>query len=123
MSCILVIDDDPQIQVMLRQMLGREGYEVEIAVNGLEGIKVCSQKQIDLVITDIFMPEKEGLETISDLKRDYPGIPIIAMSGGSKTVGRPKQWLYLATKLGASSLEKPIRKEDLLNTVKSILSK
>jgi CheY-like chemotaxis protein len=122
MSRILIIDDDPQIQVMLRQMLGREGYEIEIASNGQEGIKLCSQKQIDLVITDIFMPEKEGLETISDLKRDYPTIPIIAMSGGSKMVGRPKQWLYLATKLGARSLEKPIKKEDLLNTIRGILS-
>jgi len=84
MARILVIDDDIQILEMLGQTLEREGYEVVDALDGKEGMRLYREAPTDLVITDIVMPEKEGVETIMELKRDFPDVKIIAMSGGGQ---------------------------------------
>ena len=99
MARILIIDDEVQILNMLRQMLEGEGYEVIDAPNGKEGIRRYRENPADLIITDILMPEKEGIETIQELKRDFPDIKIIAMSGGGRL--DPKQYLSMAKSFGA----------------------
>jgi DNA-binding response OmpR family regulator len=82
MSRILVIDDDEQIRGMLRQVLGCEGYEVVEASNGKDGMALFRAAPADLVISDILMPEQEGLQTIRELRREFPTVKIITISGG-----------------------------------------
>ena len=84
MHRILVIDDDHHILLMIKKMLERAGFEVDLAANGDEGLELFKKLSVDLVITDIIMPEKEGLETIREMKRLRSDLKIIAMSGGGK---------------------------------------
>ncbi len=81
MARILVIDDEYELRSMLRQMLEHAGHEVSEAVNGAVGIEIYERDAPDLIITDIIMPEKEGVETIIALRRADPALPIIAISG------------------------------------------
>ena len=121
MPRILVIDDDSQVRAMLKQMLEREGYEVAAAPDGKVGMRDHQQNAFDLIITDLFMPEKEGLETIRELKQDYPGVKIIAISGGGRV--RPDELLDVAEKLGAErTFLKPIIREEMVNAVRELLS-
>ena len=118
---ILVIDDDDQFRGMLRQTLEHAGYEVTDAPNGKEGIRVFRENPADLVITDIIMPEKEGIETIKELRRDFPDVKIIAISGGGR-IG-PVSYLKMAKGLGAQcTLTKPIEREELLKTVMELIN-
>jgi DNA-binding NtrC family response regulator len=120
MARILVIDDDVQILEMLRQTLEREGYEVIGSLDGKEGIRLYREAPTDLIITDIVMPEKEGIETIMELKRDFPDVKIIAISGGGR-IG-PEDYLRIAKKLGAMhTFTKPIGREELLGVVRELL--
>ena len=120
MAKILIIDDESEIRAMLRQMLEREEFEVMDASDGKEGIRLYQENPADLVITDIVMPEKEGLETIMDLKKSYPDVKIIAISGGRK-IG-PGEYLKLAERFGAiKTLTKPVRKEKLLKAIREVL--
>jgi DNA-binding response OmpR family regulator len=120
MARILVIDDDNQIREMIRQMLTREGYEVVEAANGKQGAKVFREKPTDLVITDLIMPEKEGIETIVELRRDHPSLKIIAISGGGRTP--PEIYLEDARLLGAHiTLRKPFERQELLEAVRKLL--
>ncbi len=116
MPFILVIDDDDQFRTMLREMLERAEYEVADAPNGKEGIRLYRENPADLVITDIIMPEKEGIETIMELKRDFPDVKIIAISGGGQI--DPEKYLYMAGRLGAKrTFAKPVEREELLKAV------
>jgi len=81
---ILVIDDESQLRAMLKKFLEMEGYEVITASNGKEGLHLFSEDPADLVITDLIMPDKEGIETIKELKASNPKTKVIAMSGGGK---------------------------------------
>ena len=78
MQRILIIEDDVDIRAMLKKLLERENYQVVIASNGLEGIDAYEAEPCDLVLTDIVMPEKEGIETITELRKKYPDVKIIA---------------------------------------------
>lgn len=121
MKSILVIDDEEQMANMVRTMLEREGYRVVVARNGREGLRSFRLDPNDLVITDIFMPEKEGLETIREFQKEFPSVKIIAMSGGSSRA-EGFSALPLAEKLGASyALEKPFSRDDLLTLVRTCL--
>ncbi len=79
---ILVIDDEPSALDVLRKILEGEGYEVQVAANGLDGVALFRQQPCDLVITDMVMPVKDGLQTILELRDEAPDLPIIAISGG-----------------------------------------
>ena len=79
---ILIIDDEPSIIEVLRKILQFEGYDVATATNGEEGLELFRQTPCDLVITDMVMPAKDGLQTILDLRKEKPDLPVIAMSGG-----------------------------------------
>jgi len=122
MSRILIIDDHEPFRKSLRDMLERAGYEVIEAINGQEGIDKYKEKPTDLVISDIIMPIKNGLVTIEELKKDFPEIKIIAMSGGS--FGKPKEFLLNATKVLAGiqhNFSKPFAMEEMLETVEALV--
>jgi len=122
MATILVIDDDPQICDVLQQVLREEGHVVHSALNGVEGISQYRQYLPELVFTDILMPEKEGLETILELRREFPHVMIIAMSGASE--GTKINLLELAQQLGAQHrLIKPFQLETVAKLVNIALGK
>jgi len=121
MARILIIDDEAQIREMLAQMLTREGYEVEHAANGKVGMKVCREQEIDLIITDIIMPEKDGIEMILELRNDFPQLKIIAISGGGRL--GPDGYLEMAQKLGAhKTFFKPFNRREILDAVRDLLN-
>src|SRR5260221_1697721 len=118
MARILVIDDDPDMRDMLGQTLKSAGHEVALAADGQEGVHQCRARPADLVVTDIYMPNREGLETIMELRNGFPDIAIIAMSGRA-TAGT---MLSIARKLGAEEvLQKPFVTEELRTAVERVL--
>jgi len=117
---ILVIDDDEQMRTLLRQVMEWAGYQVAEASNGREGMRLQQKVMADLVITDLIMPEQEGLETITELKTRYPRIKIIAISGGGR-IG-PEAYLPAARELGADRVfSKPFDVKELAEAVKELL--
>jgi len=116
---ILVVDDDFQMREMLGVILERKGYDVKTASDGKAALQLQSIKPFDIVITDMIMPEKEGLETISELRRDYPRVKIIAISGGGRY--RPEGYLELASQIGADRvLVKPFGSWEILGAVREL---
>ncbi|MBM3225343.1 MAG: response regulator [Candidatus Tectomicrobia bacterium] len=121
MRRILLIEDDPLARDMLRQMLERAGYKVVEAEDGRTGIQHFQATAIDLIITDILMPDQDGLETIQELRRLDPDAKIIAISGGGQT--GLLDLLPIAEKLGAqATLRKPLRRQELLDAVSQLLA-
>jgi CheY-like chemotaxis protein len=120
MAQILVIDDDVMLQRMLKETLTYLGHEVRQAFDGREGVRLCREAPPDLVLTDIMMPEQDGLQTIRELGRTCPNVKIIAMSGGSNLLPGLDA-LTFATRFGARQvLYKPFAHDELraaLNTV------
>ncbi|HEX3953758.1 MAG TPA: response regulator [Stellaceae bacterium] len=121
MATVLVIDDDPLVAQMVNNVLRTRRYEVLLASNGMEGLRIFQTRHPDLVITDIVMPVKEGLDTIRLLRTWAPELKIIAMSGGG--LGGNRDPLRAATELGATAIiAKPFRAEQLLVLVADTLS-
>ena len=127
MSRILVIDDEPAVRRMLCEMLEEVGHEVETAPEGDTALALFREHPFDLVISDIFMPGREGISTIAELRREHPDLPILALSGG----GRPRpldlasrmDYLEVARRRGATRiLRKPVDWEELTLTVKELLA-
>lgn len=119
MANILIIDDDRQMRRLLTRVLTGAGHTVHEAENGLDGVEMFKRKHPAMVITDIVMPGMEGIETIVNLRRDNPTVPIIAISGGSDPL-----YLRAAAKLGATgSLRKPFAPASLLELVEAMLGK
>ena len=120
MARILVIDDEELVRFTLKQALQKAGHEVVEAADGNDGITFIKRSRFDLIITDIIMPEKEGIETIVELRRDDPDLKIIAISGGGRTGNT--DYLELAQKLGAQQvLQKPFARQELLDAVQETL--
>ena len=120
MSRILIIDDDKSILSFLKEMLTCEGFNVLTASDGKEGFNLFNDNQVDLVITDIIMPDQDGFLTIMELKKICPDIKIIAMSGGGR--GLPEYYLDTAKGFGAQyTFEKPFKTSDLVETVHELL--
>lgn len=119
MTEILVIDDEPEICAMIGEILELAGYQVREAHDGIEGISLCRARQPALVITDVVMPEMEGLELIRELSREMPETPILAISG-AENLGI---YLRAAGAFGASAcMEKPFDPDDLLRAVEAALN-
>ncbi|MGH7508728.1 MAG: response regulator [Gemmatimonadales bacterium] len=119
---ILVVDDDAGTRASLSQLLTKAGYRVTQASNGAEAVRVWRESGGDLVILDLFMPEKDGIETITELRAHSPGVLIIAMSGGGKE-GNRLDLLGDARLLGAvRSITKPFAAAELLEAVKRALN-
>ncbi len=117
MKRILVVDDEEQIRSLLTQMLEHEGFVVDTAENGEEGMLLMTKHFYDLVITDMIMPVKDGLKLIMELIQDYPGQRILAISGGGAI--KAERYLTMASYLGDDivTLEKPFKREALLALV------
>jgi len=121
MSLILVIDDDEGIRSLLRNLLEREGYEVMEAGNGKVGLKLLRENGADLIITDLIMPEKEGIETIRELRRDFTDVKIIAISGGG-AIG-PETYLQMAKSMGAHRVfGKPFQLKEISDAIRDLLN-
>lgn len=121
MARILVIDDEPLICEMLQEHLTDLGHEVVVASDGRKAVKLMQRKPADLVITDVFVPEKDGLSTIEDLRNTRPDAKIIAISGGSRI--RDADVLKWAAELGANyAFQKPLEWPDLLAAVDDCLA-
>lgn len=121
MARILVVDDEPELRSILREALEIAGHEVTVAADGFSAIRAQRQQPADLIITDIFMPGKEGIETIMEIRKDFPNVKIIVMSGG----GRYKHFEYLqaAEQLGATrSISKPFDLPAILRMVDETLA-
>ncbi|HTL66593.1 MAG TPA: response regulator [Lacunisphaera sp.] len=120
MAHILVIDDDALLREVLRLGLERFGHQVSEARDGRSGLAVQQARPVDLVITDILMPGMEGLETILELRRHYPQVKIIAISGGG--LGRAGDYLTMAAKFGAHRVvSKPFSMTRLAELVTELL--
>ena len=120
MARILLIDDDDLLREILAKALTQAGHVVIEAREGREGVELFRAASADLVLTDMMMPEREGLETISALRRELPRLPIIAMSGGNNN---SPLYLKLATQLGAQRrLAKPFTPALLLRTIEELLA-
>ena len=120
MARILVMDDDDVFRGAIRTVLQSAGYEVLEAADGAAGLRVYREQGADLVLVDIFMPERDGLEVVQDLRAAIPRPKIVAMSGG----GRHKQLdaLSAAAAFGAErTLRKPFAPHELLAEVRTLL--
>lgn len=116
-ATILVVDDDPGVREVIRSMLESAGYEVMAAENGREALKILRSSHVDLILTDLVMPEQEGIETIKTLRREYPKLKVIAMSGAFGG-----DYLRIASYLGAhATLPKPIQMPALLQLIGQML--
>ncbi len=120
-ASILVIDDDKLMCLALAKILTSAGYNVVQACDGDEGLKLYRAQAFDLVITDLIMPDKEGIQIIRELRKENSSIRIIAMSAGGR--GGATDYLKWARLMGAKQcLSKPIKREDLLGAVESVLA-
>lgn len=119
MSVVLIIDDDEAMRDVLRQTLERAGFDVELAADGAQGIASFRRRRADVVITDIIMPEREGIETMIEIKELDPDAKVIAISGGGRTGAI--DFLTLASKLGAErSFAKPLDRRALVAAVREL---
>lgn len=118
---ILVVDDDPEIRSTLKKILEISGHTVHTASSGLEAHKHLQAMPVDLMITDIVMPDQDGLESMRKARELHPDLPVIAMSGGGRL--RTDNYLRLAKAFGASGvLEKPFDTQALLEVVNQVLA-
>ena len=123
MARILVIDDDPNIRLLVGKFLTMDGHEVDLAENGVVGLKLAGLNQYDLVITDVIMPDKDGLEVVMELKQLCPLVRIIVMTGGGAKFSI--QELLNMTKMMKADrgLSKPLDFEMLPLVVREVLAK
>jgi DNA-binding response OmpR family regulator len=122
MKKILLIEDHADAREMLRDALAAAGYDVTAVADGSAGIEAQRRAPADLVVTDLFMPEKEGLETITELRRKFPQTRIIAISGGSRLRVQQIDHLATAREIGADDvLSKPFDPAQLVDAVQRLL--
>ncbi len=122
MNRILVIDDDEDLREMMHLILAADGNDVEVASDGAAGIARLRERTFDLVVTDIFMPDQDGIETIALVRSEQPQMRIVAISGGGKA-GRAGGYLRTALDIGAdAAISKPFDQAELLATVRRLLA-
>lgn len=122
MARILVIDDDSEMRLMLREMFARQGYDIDTASDGDTGLKLYRENPFDLVITDIIMPNKEGFEMVFELQRDFPDAKVIVISGGGR--GKAQDYLESIKKISVvkCTFTKPFGQDEILKVVKKLLT-
>lgn len=121
MPSILVVDDEEQIRRLIRETLEQDGYRVIEARDGREALQQYRLTPTDLVLMDILMPNQDGLETTDTLRREFPNVKVIAMTGGSDMIGI-LNFLDVAKMLGAHrTIQKPFEMKALLDTVQAEL--
>ncbi len=119
---ILIIDDEAPIRKMLTKLLMGEGYDVVSAENGAAAMKLFQKGIPDLIISDVIMPEKDGLEVLQAIQKNFPDIKVIAISGGG--TGEAGIYLKFAEKMGASyTFSKPLDNSRLLSAVQDLTAR
>ena len=116
---ILVIDDSEIDRMIIEELLGQAGYDVVLASDGIEGMDRYREAPTDLIITDMVMPGKMGIDVILEIKKEFPDAKIIAMSAGGDF--GPELELDMAQKAGAITITKPVQPEEILGAVKKML--
>lgn len=117
---ILLLDDETFIQDLFSQFLTHEGYNVECVSNGREGLQKLREFDADLVITDIMMPEMDGLEVVREIRKNRSDLPVIAISGGMRNAA--VNFVSVAKEFGADAIfEKPVSLSDLLSSIKQLV--
>lgn len=117
---ILLVDDEESIRTMVQAVLSEPEYEFTEASNGAEALGILENTRFDLIITDVIMPDCDGIELVMTVRRKLPDIKVIVMSGGGRV--RADHYLNLAEKLGAARVfEKPFNTAELRETVKELL--
>ena len=120
-ATVLVVDDDPDLLQSLRVLLEAYDYTVIMAPNAAAAIAAVTERQPDLVLTDIYMPDADGFELINTLRQHNVTVPVVAMSGGGKVGGYDN--LSVATHLGAAAvIDKPFSNASLIETIERVLS-
>ena len=120
-ATVLVVDDDPDLLQSLRVLLEAYDYTVIMAPNAAAAIAAVSERQPDLVLTDIYMPDADGFELINSLREHHVTVPVVAMSGGGRVGGYDN--LSVATHLGAAAvIDKPFSNASLIETIERVLS-
>lgn len=113
---IVVVDDDPLVQRTCQLCLEPLGYKVALASNGAEALEKIAKNSVSAVLVDIFMPEMDGIETLLSIKKNFPAIPVIVMSGGGARARL--DFLAAATRFGADQVvKKPFTAEDLISVL------
>ncbi|MDF7805801.1 response regulator [Pontiellaceae bacterium B12219] len=121
MACVLIIDDDETIRSVFSRFLKGKGFDVVVAADGRQGLRTLEEQAVDLVITDIMMPETDGLEVVMAIRGKEPSIPVIAISGGMHAM--PMDFLPMAKKFGAKEvLYKPVELDDLFSAVERAMA-
>lgn len=121
MATILVIDDNPEFRDILRSHLEANGHRTVLASDGDQGLALLERETVDIVLTDILMPQRDGVEVLRETRRRWPGLPVIAISGGG-WIGA-NELLGMAERLGADKvLQKPVRRDDLIRAVDDALA-
>jgi CheY-like chemotaxis protein len=128
MALILVIDDDEMVRSTVKAMLESRGHAVAVAVDGEDGLRQVQQRPFDLVLCDIFMPNKDGIGTLREVRRADSAMPVIVMTGGSPNAGRIGErtdvdYLHMARLLGATrTIGKPFTIKQLIDLVNEALA-
>ena len=121
MARILIVDDDIAIRALLRSYIESDGHQVDEAVDGGQAVLCYRGNPSDIVITDIFMPDHDGLELIIELKMSFPGVKIIAISGGGQRLDAQLALKFSKLLGTVQQLEKPFTREQVLETVHRLL--
>jgi CheY-like chemotaxis protein len=130
MAVILVVDDERDVRLVMREVLEREGYEVRLAENGMEGLRMLDDAPADLLITDIIMPGIDGVTTMQRAREKHPDMPVIVITGGGNVAPmayepgaiKTSAFLASATKAGANvTLTKPFGRKELIDAVNRLL--
>src|SRR5882724_5310173 len=121
LGSILVVDDDEDVRDLLRDLLEAADYKVTMAEDGGHASKVLAKETFTLVLTELLMPDKDGIQLVGEVRKKYPATPIIVMSGGGRLPN--VEYLKMANSFGANAvLEKPFKSDRLLQTIASVLA-
>ncbi|MFH0824257.1 MAG: response regulator [Pseudomonadota bacterium] len=122
MPSVLIIDDEASVRFIFRRVLESKGFEVIEASDGEMGLRMYRENPVDVVVTDIIMPVKDGAETISEFRSEFPNGRIIAISGGGLAIAG-NTCLTLAKAMGANlTMTKPVDADELAEAVRSLLT-
>ena len=117
---VLVVDDSADIRGMLQAQLEMEGFDVATAPDGARALALLGRQRADLIITDLFMPDKDGIETILEIREKYPAVQIVAMSGWDSRQG--SDYLKVAREIGAvRTVKKPFELTDIVKIVRDLM--
>lgn len=120
MSTILVVEDDRQMGEMICRTVEAEHWKCLSAKDGNEALRLCEEHEVDAVVCDLIMPEKEGIETIVEMRQRWPGLPVLAISGGGMRPG--EHYLEIARRIGVrETLAKPFEPDELVARLRSLL--